>query len=339
MKTFKKALSVILCLCMIMSVMAAGLNAFAQEEATAALDGAVSEAAALAVSDPTDEKPDVDAMERTKVKYPIGASKKAVNRSIGRVEDILFTILKVPEGGVPQVLNEKVYTNETVALVAKKLFPLVGGLSSLVAKGPKDLAAKLDKETCAGAIAALNAAAATLGADGKPVGKLDAWQYLTVVDGDFGFANGDKEGFLDAVASLFRPLSLLTTVVSFENTTSLFYGPQLGIYEDLIPIFEALGIKDFMTSDEYTAYVKKGANTNEKMDRRIRGIITPIFTLVDAVASAESPVDEVLKLLPNLASAIDTGLIDTQIHSMLGKISLGIGTALRLTSPPAAYTI
>lgn len=155
--------------------------------------------------------------------------------------------MKVPEGGVPQVLNEKVYTNETVALVAKKLFPLVGGLSSLVAKGPKDLAAKLDKETCAGAIAALNAAAATLGADGKPVDKLDAWQYLTVVDGDFGFANGDKEGFLDAVASLFRPLSLLTTVVSFENTTSLFYGPQLGIYEDLIPIFEALGIKDFMT--------------------------------------------------------------------------------------------
>ena len=50
MKTFKKALSVILCLCMIMYVMAAGLNAFAQEEATAALDGAVSEAAALAVS-------------------------------------------------------------------------------------------------------------------------------------------------------------------------------------------------------------------------------------------------------------------------------------------------
>ena len=293
-------------------------------------DGAVSEAAALAVSDPTDEKPDVDAMERTKVKYPIGASKKAVNRSIGRVEDILFTILKVPEGGVPQVLNEKVYTNETVALVAKKLFPLVGGLSSLVAKGPKDLAAKLDKEACAGAIAALNAAAATLGADGKPVDKLEAWQYLTVVDGDFGFANGDKEGFLDAVASLFRPLSLLTTVVSFENTTSLFYGPQLGIYEDLIPIFEALGIKDFMTSDEYTAYVKKGTNTNEKMDRRIRGIITPIFTLVDAVASAESPVDEVLKLLPNLASAIDTGLIDTQIHSMLGKISLGIGNNVKV---------
>ena len=105
-----------------------------------------------------------------------------------------------------------------------------------------------DKETCAGAIAALNAAAATLGEDGKPVDKLKAWQYLTVVDGDFGFANGDKEGFLDAVASLFRPLSILTTVVSFENTTSLFWSAA-GHIPDLIPIFEALGIKDFMTSD------------------------------------------------------------------------------------------
>ena len=44
-----------------------------------------------------------------------------------------------------------------------------------------------------------------------------------------------------------------------------------------------------MTSDEYTAYVKKGANTNEKMDRRIRGIITPIFTLVDAVCLCGIP--------------------------------------------------
>ena len=56
----------------------------------------------------------------------------------------------------------------------------------------------------------------------------------------------------------------------------------------------------------------------------------PYSLFVDAVASAESPVDEVLKLLPNLASAIDTGLIDTQIHSMLGKISLGIGNSVKV---------
>jgi len=40
MKTFKKALSVILCLCMIMSVMAAGGNALSQGEGTAPAGGA-----------------------------------------------------------------------------------------------------------------------------------------------------------------------------------------------------------------------------------------------------------------------------------------------------------
>lgn len=35
MKTFKKALSVMLCLCMLMSAMAVGLNVFAQEKSEA----------------------------------------------------------------------------------------------------------------------------------------------------------------------------------------------------------------------------------------------------------------------------------------------------------------
>ena len=316
MKTLKKSLSIILCLCMIMSVMAAGLNAFAQD-ATAAYAAA-------------DEKPDVDAMERTAVSYPFGASKKAINKSIGRFEDILFTALNVPDGGLQQMLSEGVYTNYTVALIAKKLFPLVGGLHSLVAKGPKDLASTLDSTTCAGAIAALNAAAETVDADGNTVDKLDAWQYLTVVDGDFGFADGDKEGFLDAVSSLFRPLSMITMIVSFENTNSFFGGKKVGIYEDLIPIFEALGIEGAMTAEEYTAYVGKGANNNEKMDRRIRGILTPVFTLVDAIASAESPVDEVIKLLPKVAYAVDTGLVNTQIHNIIGKVGMGLGSSIKI---------
>ena len=128
----------------------------------------------------------------------------------------------------------------------------------------------------------------------------------------------------------FRIAYYIPAVLSVTVVCQLWVAIYDADYGLINKIFEALGIKDFMTSDEYTAYVKKGANTNEKMDRRIRGIITPIFTLVDAVASAESPVDEVLKLLPNLASAIDTGLIDTQIHSMLGKISLGIGNSVKV---------
>lgn len=70
MKALKKTFSVILCLCIIMSVMAAGLNAFAQEEATAALDGAVSEAAALAVSDPRTKNPTLTLWNAPRLSIP-----------------------------------------------------------------------------------------------------------------------------------------------------------------------------------------------------------------------------------------------------------------------------
>ncbi len=285
--------------------------------------------ASIAPDESTGERPNVERMQSTAVKYPFGASKKAVNKSIGRVEDILFTALSVPDGGLSQMLKEGVYTNYTVALVAKKLFPLVGGLSSLIAMGPKDLASKLDEDTCAGAIAALNAAAQTVGEDGKTVGKLDAWQYLTVADGDFGFADGDREGFLDAVASLFRPLSFIASLISFENKADTSKGVYTyGMYEDLVPVLEVLGADGIMSSVEYTEYVNAGANANEKMDRRIRAILVPVFNLVDAVASAESPLTELLKLLPKAAYAIDTGIVDTQIHEILNKLPLGLGDSI-----------
>lgn len=287
--------------------------------------------ASIAPDEPTGERPNVEIMKSTSVKYPFGASKKSVNKTIDRAEDILFTALSVPENGLSQMISEGVYTNYTVALIAQKLFPLVGGLSSLIAKGPKDLASKLDKDTCAGAIAALNAAAETVDAEGNTVGKLDSWQYLTVVDGDFGFMDGDREGFLDAVASLFRPLSLITMVITLENTCNTTSGNYIyGGYEDLVPIFEALGADGIMSSVEYTEYVNAGANSDEKMDHRIRGILVPVFNLIDTVASAESPLTEVVKLLPKVAYAVDSGLLNTQIHKLISKLGMGLGSSINV---------
>lgn len=287
--------------------------------------------ASIAPDEPTGERPNVERMESTKVKYPTAVSKKTVDKTIDNVQDLLYQILDVPSGGLAQLMDEGVYTNYTVALLAKKLFPLVGGLSALVAISPDRLATKLDKETCAGAIEALNAAANTLDENGNKVDALDAWQYLTVKDGDFGFNDGDKEGFLDAAASLFRPLSLITLVLSFENKIDTANGTYTyGAYEELIPIFEVLGINDFMSSDEYTKYVNEVSSSDEKMDRRIRPILAPIFDLLDSVAKSEKPLNSLMGLLPKVAYAVDSGLVDTQVHAIIGKLGMGLGSGINV---------
>lgn len=281
--------------------------------------------ASIAPDEPTGERPNVERMETTTVKYPFGITEKKTDKAIADVQTLLYLLLDVPSGGLSQLMDEGVYTNYTVALLAQKLYPLIGGISSMLAMGPEKLAAKLDKESCAGAIEALNAAANTLDENGNKVDAITAWEYLTVKDGDFGFKDGDREGFLDAAASLFRPLSLITIVLTFENKADKTSGTYTyGAYEDLIPVFEVLGITDFMSSDEYTKAIDAVTSSDDKMDRRIRPILAPIFDLLNSVADSKEPLKALMELLPKVAYAVDSGLVDTQVHAIISKLGLGL---------------
>lgn len=62
----------------------------------------------------------------------------------------------------------------------------------------------------------------------------------------------------------------------------------------------------------------------------IRGILVPVFNLIDAIASAESPLTEVMKLFPKVAYAVDSGLLNTQIQNLIGKLGMGLGSSINV---------
>lgn len=120
-------------------------------------------------------------------------------------------------------------------------------------------------------------------------------------------------------------------VITLENTCNTSDGNYIyGGYEELVPILEVLGADGIMSSVEYTEYVNAGANSDEKMDRRIRGILVPVFNLIDTIASAESPLTEVVKLLPKVAYAVDSGILNTQIQRLIGKLGMGLGSSINV---------
>ncbi len=144
----------------------------------------------------------------------------------------------------------------------------------------------------------------------------------------FGFRDGDKEGFLDAVSALFRPLSLLTMVLKFENTISTTSGTYTyNAYELLVPIFELLDLKGYMSSHEYTLYVKEHPS-NAQMDARIRPILVPVFNLIDDFAAY--PLDTLLDVLPKLAYGLESGIINEQIQALIGSLGMGIGNSIHI---------
>ena len=122
---------------------------------------------------------------------------------------------------------------------------------------------------------------------------------------------------------------LLTMVLKFENTISTTNGTYTyNAYELLVPIFELLDLKGYMSSHEYTLYVNESAS-NAKMDARIRPILVPVFNLIDDFAA--EPLDTLLDVLPKLAYGLESGKLDEQVQALIGSLGMGIGDSIQIS--------
>lgn len=271
--------------------------------------------AAIAPDDAT-QTPSIEDMPKTNVNYPISAPKCLVERNLSNLEYVVLAAAGLKKADLPALVASNLYTNATVGKVAGFLYPtLASAVGSLMTITPSKLTQKLTEEKFAGAVATLNAAAEEYG------DTVDAWANIEFKSGDFGFEDGDREGFLDAVVTLFRPASLITMVLTLENTISTTNGTYTyGAYEDLVPIFEALDLRGYVSSHDYTLAVNAAETDNLKMDARIRQLLVPIFNLIDDIAA--DPINSIMNLLPKLAYAVNTGIVNNQVNTLLARMSL-----------------
>lgn len=316
--------------------------------------------ASIAPDRPSLDEPDLAVFKKTVVTYPEKATKEQVATALPRIQnllcDVLLPILGV-DGGLTGMVENGIYTNYTVAVVANALYPLIKDVSGeLIKPDFESLAKVLTEDKFQGAVKLINAAVAegnkagqaafdaaeargeyenlsnsqkkTVLADLQNAEKTARFAELQFPNGAFGFQDGDKEGFLDAVSALFRPLSLLTMVLKFENTISTTSGTYTyNAYELLVPIFELLDLKGYMSSHEYTLYVKEHPS-NAQMDARIRPILVPVFNLIDDFAAY--PLDTLLDVLPKLAYGLESGIINEQIQALIGSLGMGIGNSIHI---------
>jgi len=266
---------------------------------------------------PSEEQPDLSAMPSTDVAYPVSA-----DMTYKTARNLFNAVLAFSDSDAENFaadIRTKVFSSSFIGTVIKWLYPLLGNASSLVAYSPAELASKLTEEKYEKAAQKL-IAAASYDEKGKLVKDLADWDKVEFENGDFGFEDGDKEAFLDALSASFRQLSLITLVVSLENDIDTSAGTYTyGAYEDLIPVFEALDLDGIVSSDDYTKLVA-AAPADNKMDARVRSILVPVANLIDEFAA--SPVDTVLNVLPKLGYAVSTGLLNDQINALISKVKM-----------------
>lgn len=259
--------------------------------------------AAIGPDEASDAQPDLSAYTETEVSFKDISEKDAEMLADATIEVILNA---VGAFDFEALINENVISNSMVATLSGVIYPfLLEETDGWIKTVPSDMEAYLGEEKYAKAVELLNAAG-------------DDWAAVSAVNGDFGFEDGDVDGFLDAMAAMLRGASLINVVLTLENTADTEAGVYTyGAYEELIEVFELLDLDYVMSSAEYTEYANAAEN---KDDAKFRAILAPVANLF--VELGNDLVNTICDVLPKLTYVIDSGIADKKINSLLSMFKV-----------------
>ena len=252
---------------------------------------------------------------------------------------------------VENVFMSIIYRLSVKTLITNKNVSIIGSLydmiadANLVASGinvssilapdlaPSKMASFLEEEKFAGAKAKLLKAA-------EADDTTNAYANIKFESGDWGFNDGDADGFVNALAAALRPvtnilhngIAIVNNVIYLPNSTASNGDYVYGAYEELIPILEGIGLRGVISSEEYTQkfYEAQKGNTYDYLDSLIIPVLKPITNLIEDIE--KKPVFTIFDILPNVARTIDTGVLNKQVKAFLGKSSLLKGINVDLSA-------
>lgn len=291
--------------------------------------------------------------ENSKVAWTTGGIQSAVDELWDLVANTILPLVAKDidlSNGLDKVLADNVYTNEMVGNILGLYASLSRNETDLGVMGftlgdiinmlcsPSSIAKLLEEEKFASVAATIKSYNDFKETD--DTNKLEALAAHQFKSGDFGFKNGDREGFIDAVLAVLRPITTLLAPGAKAlglvglNINMFDYidgeGNYVeGVYANLIPLLEQLGCTDLMTVEEYKEnYYSKVAETSATIaaDQFLKPVINSILKNVLDVVSPD-PINGLIKILPRLAHIVDTDLLNTSVKGALAQMGMLSGLA------------
>ena len=234
----------------------------------------------------------------------IGISIPGIEGPIESIDDLINGL--IPGGNL--------YTNELLG----KLVGLIVGTGEADDEGnvDKGLLGKLDEIDENGAIKGL--LKNVLGID---LTKVEAYRGRT----NYGFADGDRDGFVNALAEFLSPVNPLLEWLFTDKSISLFYNADAsdliklpggnGYEQAIIPLFEAVfGYENqhIKTLAEYKADIAANPN-NMLVD-----ILNPLLDFVDEALA--DPLNVILGRIPAIVYFINSKAADRMVKNLLSPV-------------------
>ena len=194
---------------------------------------------------------------------------------------------KDPDATIGDTIRPLIYSNSLLGTVVSALYGALNGEET------KALLPILGLDASPAGVA--DAIAGSHDSAAQTLRRLSSWEQLTANAIDFGFENGDRDGFKKALADVLSPFAPLFRYLLAEGTVTVLGGITLngsdGYNSVIIPILEALGCPaaSIKTYAEYKQTAESGVLTD---------VIEPVLALLDQIC--ETPVKTACAKLPNI---------------------------------------
>ncbi len=264
---------------------------------------------------------------QTAVTYTPNLGQEKYQRVLEGIDELLNEFIR--ESGeaktVRDALQPQIYSNSLVSELAVGIYSMLTGedmkqLTELlgVSLSPSALARALSEEKYA--------------ETRRQLDQYFSWSVVKKEALTWGFKDGDKNGFIDAVSAVFRPFDEILKMMLCGGKYSLFgavdlYGSD-GYNTAIIPVLEAVGVyqESIPTFQEYLAQIQNQDS--------MKPIVTSAVSLIERVL--DKPVYTITEILPNLLYFVNNGGIEIVIGNLLYPVmkvmdQLGLSQMLNLS--------
>lgn len=252
------------------------------------------------------------AIVKATVQYTPNLTMENYEKILKEIDSLLDDFVK--EGGsyksIKALLSSAVYNNKNINSLVTGVYGALEkeGLSDLLILlgidiTPNGVAAQLTEKNYQSAVNAM-------------INK-GSWEKVSLNGVSWGFYDGSRNGFENALIAVLRPLyPLLRVILADEDMTildSITIKGAPGYNDAIIPLLEALGCRE----SSIKSYDKYSANAGT--DDVLRYITNPVFDLLDNIF--EKPVATLTEKLPNIIYFINSGSLEKCIGNLLLPIT------------------
>ncbi|MCH5198957.1 MAG: hypothetical protein J1E34_08635 [Oscillospiraceae bacterium] len=250
------------------------------------------------------------------VQFTANLTRENYEKMLSEIDGTLNQFLDefTDSGTLSQILSVRIYSNSLISELIKGVY---GALySDETGAALSMLGLDASPEGVANSISSSYPAAA------NAIKKAGSWDKLNTAAINWGFANGDKQGFSRALTAVLTPFTPFLTLLLAEGKINVLGAVEIsgsnGYNTAVIPLLEALGC-DTALIKTYAEY-KSTANTSAA----ITDILTPVTALLDALI--EKPVETLCAILPNMVYFINSDGLSKCVDNLLYPVKVLLKT-------------